>query len=67
MLAQKSEAFDPGERIGQSRLAALLPKPMVNLTPLHGVLAPNRRGRVLVTLSLFAGSEFPKTYQRRHH
>ncbi len=32
-----------------ARLAALVPKPRVNLTRYHGVLAPNHRWRGLVT------------------
>ena len=34
-----------------SRLAALVPKPRVNLTRFHGVFAPNSKHRVLVTPS----------------
>ena len=40
-------AFDPVDFI--ARLAALIPKPRVNLTRYHGVLAPNHRWRGLVT------------------
>ena len=40
-------AFDPVDFI--ARLAALVPKPRVNLTRFHGVLAPNHRWRGLVT------------------
>ena len=40
-------AFDPVDFI--ARLAALVPKPRVNLTCYHGVLAPNHRWRGLVT------------------
>ena len=40
-------AFDPLDFI--ARLAALVPKPRVNLTRYHGVLAPNHRRRGLVT------------------
>ena len=40
-------AFDPLDFI--ARLAALAPKPRVNLTRYHGVLAPNHRWRGLVT------------------
>jgi hypothetical protein len=32
-----------------ARLAALVPKPRVNLTRYHGVLAPNHRCRGLIT------------------
>ena len=32
-----------------ARLAALVPKPRVNLTRLHGVFAPNSRDRASVT------------------
>jgi len=32
-----------------ARLAALVPKPRVNLTRFHGVFAPNSKHRVLVT------------------
>ncbi|MBY4728844.1 transposase, partial [Burkholderia contaminans] len=32
-----------------ARLAALVPKPRVNLTRFHGVFAPNSRHRALVT------------------
>jgi len=40
-------AFEPVDFI--ARLAALIPKPRVNLTSYHGVLAPNHRCRGLVT------------------
>ena len=40
-------AFAPVDFI--ARLAALVPKPRVNLTRFHGVLAPNHRWRGLVT------------------
>lgn len=40
-------AFDPLDFI--ARLAALVPKPRVNLTRYHGVLAPNHRWRGEVT------------------
>ena len=40
-------AFDPVDFI--ARLAALIPKPRVNLTRYHGVLAPNHRWRGEVT------------------
>ena len=40
-------AFDPVDFI--ARLAALVPKPRVNLTRYHGILAPNHRWRGLVT------------------
>ena len=40
-------AFDPVDFI--ARLAALVPKPRVNLTRYHGVLAPNHRWRGLAT------------------
>jgi hypothetical protein len=40
-------AFDPVDFI--ARLAALVPKPRVNLTRYHGVLAPNHRWRGWVT------------------
>ena len=40
-------AFDSVDFI--ARLAALVPKPRVNLTRYHGVLAPNHRWRGLVT------------------
>jgi Putative transposase len=40
-------AFDPVDFI--ARLAALVPKPRVNLTRYHGVLAPNHRWRRMVT------------------
>jgi len=39
--------FEPLDFI--ARLAALVPKPRVNLTRFHGVFAPNSRYRVLVT------------------
>ncbi|MES9875285.1 MAG: IS91 family transposase, partial [Candidatus Sedimenticola sp. 6PFRAG7] len=39
--------FEPLDFI--ARLAALVPKPRVNLTRFHGVFAPNSRRRVLVT------------------
>ena len=37
----KQVAFEPVDFI--ARLAALVPKPRVNLTGFHGVLAPNHR------------------------
>jgi len=40
-------AFEPLDFV--ARLAALVPKPRVNLTRYHGVLAPNHRCRGLVT------------------
>jgi len=40
-------AFDPVDFM--ARLAALVPKPRVNLSRYHGVLAPNHRWRGLVT------------------
>ena len=40
-------AFEPVDFI--ARLATLVPKPRVNLTRYHGVLAPNHRWRGLVT------------------
>jgi hypothetical protein len=40
-------AFEPVDFI--ARLAALVPKPRINLTRYHGVLAPNHRWRRLVT------------------
>ena len=40
-------AFEPLDFI--ARLAVLVPKPRVNLTRYHGVLAPNHRWRGLVT------------------
>lgn len=40
-------AFDPVDFV--ARLASLVPKPRVNLTRYHGVLAPNHRWRGLVT------------------
>jgi hypothetical protein len=40
-------AFDPVDFV--ARLAALVPKPRVNLTRYHGILAPNHRWRGLVT------------------
>ena len=39
--------FEPLDFI--ARLAALVPKPRVNLTRFHGVFAPNRKHRALVT------------------
>ena len=42
-------AFEPVDFI--ARLAALVPKPRVNLTRYHGVLAPNHRWRREVTLA----------------
>ena len=40
-------AFDPVDFI--ARLSALVPKPRINLTRYHGVLAPNHRWRGRVT------------------
>ncbi len=39
--------FEPMDFI--ARLAALVPKPRVNLTRFHGLFAPNRKHRALVT------------------
>ena len=39
--------FEPLDFI--ARLAALVPKPRVNLTRFHGVFAPNSKHRALVT------------------
>jgi hypothetical protein len=66
-------AFEPVDFV--ARLAALVPKPRVNLTRYHGVLAPNHRWRGLVkvngaqhqervpwgTLPLFAGKDSSTT------
>ena len=41
--------FEPLDFI--ARLAALVPKPRVNLTKFHGVFAPNSKHRALVTLA----------------
>jgi hypothetical protein len=41
--------FEPLDYI--DRLAALVPKPRVNLTRFHGVFAPNSKCRALVTKS----------------
>jgi len=41
--------FEPLDFI--ARLAALVPKPRVNLTRFHGVFAPNSKHRILVTLA----------------
>jgi hypothetical protein len=46
-LSGTQVAFEPVDFI--ARLAALVPKPRVNLTRYHGVLAPNHRWRGLVT------------------
>jgi hypothetical protein len=40
-------AFDPVDFV--ARLAALVPKPRINLTRYHGVLAPNHRWRGQIT------------------
>ena len=42
-----------------ARLAALVPKPRVNLTRFHGVLAPNHRWRGLVTPAKRGRSAMP--------
>jgi hypothetical protein len=39
--------FEPLDFI--ARLAALVPKPRVNLTKFHGVFAPNSRHHVIIT------------------
>jgi len=41
--------FEPLDFI--ARLAALVPKPRVNLTRFHGVFAPNSRHHVIITLA----------------
>ena len=63
-------AFDPVDFM--ARLAALVPKPRVNLTRYHGVLAPNHRWRGKVTparrgkaLKKAANTE-PRTPAERH-
>ena len=39
--------FEPLDFV--ARLAALIPKPRVNLTRFHGVFAPNSNHRVIIT------------------
>jgi hypothetical protein len=50
--------FEPLDFI--SRLAALVPKPRVNLTRYHGVFAPNSQHRALVTPAGVAEVTRPK-------
>jgi hypothetical protein len=58
--------FDPLDFI--ARLAALVPKPRVNLTRFHGVFAPNSKLRSQVTLSGRGKrpSQAPQTPTERH-
>jgi len=62
--------FEPLDFI--ARLAALVPKPRVNLTRFHGVFAPNSKHRALVTKSKRGGgnkakvSDEPPTPAERH-
>jgi hypothetical protein len=51
--------FEPLDFI--ARLAALVPKPRVNLTRFHGVFAPNSRHRALVTPARRGKGSKPKT------
>jgi hypothetical protein len=56
--------FDPLDFI--ARLAALMPKPRVNLTRFHGVFAPNSRYRARVTPAKRGrGSQGPSRGVRR--
>jgi hypothetical protein len=62
-------AFDPVDFV--ARLAALVPKPRVNLTRYHGVLAPNHHWRGQVTpakrgkgVKRFANTEAPSPAER---
>jgi hypothetical protein len=47
--------FEPLDFI--ARLAALVPKPRVNLTRFRGVFSPNIKHRVLVTRARWAAGE----------
>jgi hypothetical protein len=51
--------FEPLDFI--ARLAALVPKPRVNLTRFHGVFAPNSKHRALVTPAKRGKGNKPKT------
>ncbi len=62
-------AFDPVDFV--ARLAALVPKPRINLTRYHGVLAPNHRWRAMVTpakrgngVKRIANTEVPSPAER---
>ncbi len=57
--------FEPLDFI--ARLAALVPKPRVNLTRFHGVFAPNSRHRALVTPANGAGATRSGWLMNRQH
>ena len=46
------------------RLAALVPRPRVNLTPIHGVFAPNSRNRASVTPAKRGKGATPKAAEQ---
>ena len=46
---RQHECWGLGERDEVGQLAALVPKPRVNLTRFHGVFAPNSKHRVQAT------------------
>jgi hypothetical protein len=46
-----------------ARLAALVPKPLVNLTRFHGVFAPNSRDRAAVTPAKRGKGAQPKAFE----
>ena len=62
--------FEPLDFI--ARLAALVPKPRVNLTRFHGVFAPNSKHRAVVTpakrgkSNKARGADDPQTPAERH-
>jgi hypothetical protein len=53
--------FEPLDFI--ARLAALVPKPRVNLTRVHGVFAPNSRDRAAVTPGKRGKGDKPKAFE----
>jgi hypothetical protein len=56
--------FEPLDFI--ARLAALVPKPRINLTRFHGVFAPNSKHRALVTPAKRGKGNKPKTPDAGH-
>ena len=57
--------FEPLDFI--ARLAALVPKPRVNLTRFHGVFAPNSKHRVQITPAKRGKGSHPKAPDEAQH
>ena len=65
VISRVSERFATFRLPGTAKLAALVPKPGVSLTPFHGVFAPNSKYRVQVTSEKRAKVVSPKHPMRR--